>query len=176
MINEIERLTCGTPSQPAVPPESEVLWTVFERDFRSAFTNSQKQLTAHQKFLKVKMQGNALNEYIAEFKHLRSEASWTTNDIRMITQFQRSLNTRLLKAIVQHVRPRLRTLREWFDATCEQHNIWNKLKATIEDTKSTGPPAPLWHNMTYVRPSNVMDVDTVCYDFSSPSPFRTIPQ
>ena len=70
MIHEIEQLTRGTPSQPAVPPESKVLWTVFKRDFRNAFTDSQKQLTAHQKFLKVKMQGNSLDEYIVEFEHL----------------------------------------------------------------------------------------------------------
>jgi hypothetical protein len=43
MINEIERLTCSTASQPTISPKSEVLWTVFERDFRHAFTNSQKQ-------------------------------------------------------------------------------------------------------------------------------------
>ena len=103
MINEIERLTCGTASQPTISPKSKVLWTVFERDFRCAFTNSQKQLTAHQKFLKVKMQGNTLDEYITEFKHLQSEAGWTTNDIGTITQFRRGLNTGLLKAIVQHI-------------------------------------------------------------------------
>jgi hypothetical protein len=43
----------------------------------------------------------------------------------------------------------------------EQHNIWNKLKAAIEDAKSTGPPAPLQRNTTYMRPSNTMDVDAV---------------
>ena len=164
MINEVERLTHGTASQPAIPPESEVLWTVFERDFRNTFTDSQKQLTAHQKFLKVKMQGNSLDEYIAEFEHLRSEAGWTINDISTITQFWHGLNTGLLKAIVQHVWPRLRMLREWFDAACEQHDIWNELKATIEDAKSTGPPAPPWHNTTYVRPLNAMDIDAVCVD------------
>ena len=100
MINEIERLTRGAPNRPAIPLEDEVLWTLFERDFRNAFTDSQKQLSAHQKFLKVKMQGNALDEFIAEFEHLRSEAGWSSNDIGTITQFQRGLNTGLLKAIV----------------------------------------------------------------------------
>ena len=55
-------------------------------------------------------------------------------------------------------------LRDWFDAACEQHNIWNELKAAIEDTKSTGPPAPLRCNTTYTRPSNVMDVNAVRVD------------
>ena len=164
MINEIERLTHGTPSQPPVPPKSEVLWTVFERDFRNVFTDSQKQLTAHQKFLKVKMQGNSLDEYIAEFKHLQSEAGWTTNDIGMIMQFWCGLNTRLLKAIVQHVRPCPCTLHEWFDAMRKQHDIWNELKAAIEDAKSTSPPAPPRCNTMYARPSNAMDVDAVRVD------------
>ena len=164
MVNEIECLTCGAPNRPAIPPEDKILWTLFERDFRNAFTDSQKQLTAHQKFLKVKMQGNALDEFIAEFEHLRSEAGWSSNDIGTITQFRCGLNTGLLKAIVQHVRPRPRTLHDWFDAAREQHNIWNELKATIEDTKSTGLPAPPRHNTTYTRPSNVMDVDAVRVD------------
>ena len=166
MVNKIERLMHRVPNRMAIPPEDEVLWTIFERDFRNAFTDSQKQLTAHQKFLKVKMQGNALDEFIAEFEHLRSKAGWTSNNIGTITQFQCSLNTGLLKAIVQHVHPHLCTLCEWFNATREQHDIWNKLKAAIEDAKSTGPPAPLWRNMTYTRLSNAMDIDVVCYDFS----------
>ena len=74
MVNEIERLTRGAPNHPAILPEDEFLWAVFKRDFRNAFTDSQKQLTAHQKFLKVKMQGNALDEFIIEFEHLHSEA------------------------------------------------------------------------------------------------------
>ena len=142
MVNEIKCLTRRVPNHPAIPPEDEVLWAVFKRDFRNAFTNSQKQLTAHQKFLKVKMQGNALDEFIAEFEHLRSEARWTSNNISTITQFRRGLNMGLLKAIVQHIRPHPRTLCEWFDAVCKQHNIWNELKAAIEDAKSTSPPAP----------------------------------
>jgi hypothetical protein len=118
-------------------------------------------LTTHQKFLKVKMQGNALDEFIAEFEHLRSEARWSSNDIGTITQFWCSLNTGLLKAIVQHVCPRPHTLRDWFDAAREQHNIWNELKAAIKDAKSTGLPAPPRRNTTYARSSNAMDVDAV---------------
>ena len=71
---------------------------------------------------------------------------------------------KLLKAIVQHIRPCPHTLHEWFDATREQHNIWNKLKAIIEDAKSTSLPAPPRCNTTYARPSNAMDVDAVRVD------------
>ena len=164
IVNEVERLTCGVPNRPAIPPKDEILWTLFKRDFKNTFTNSQKQLTAHQKFLKVKMQGNALDEFIMEFEHLCSEAGWSANDIGTITQFWRGLNMGLLKAIVQHVCPHLRTLCEWFDVAHEQHDIWNELKATIEDAKSTSPPAPLRCNMTYMRPLNAMDVNVVCVD------------
>ena len=70
----------------------------------------------------------------------------------------------MLKAIVQHVCPRPRTLCDWFDAAREQHDIWNELKAAIEDAKSTGPPALPQCNTTYTRPSNAMDVDAVHVD------------
>ena len=46
----------------------------------------------------------------------------------------------------------------------EQHNIWNELKAAIEDTKSTSLPALPQRNMTYARPSNTMDVNAVHVD------------
>jgi hypothetical protein len=133
MVKEIERLTTGSQNRAAMLPMDEDLWHIFEWDFRSAFTDSQKQLTAHQKFLKVKMAGNSLDKYIAEFEHLRSKAGWSSNNIGTITQFCHGLNTGLLKAIVQHVRPCPRTLREWFEAVHEQHDIWNELKAAIED-------------------------------------------
>ena len=164
MVNEIERLTRGAPNRPAIPLEDEILWMLFKRDFKNMFTDSQKQLTAHQKFLKVKMQGNALDEFIAKFEHLCSEAGWSSNNIGTITQFWCGLNTGLLKAIVQHICLHPRMLRDWFDATCEQHDIWNELKAAIEDAKGTGPPAPPQRNTTYTRPSNAMDVDAVRVD------------
>ena len=164
MVNEIKCLMHGAPNRMAIPPKDEVLWNLFERDFRNAFTDSQEQLTAHQKFLKVKMQGNALDKFIAEFEHLRSEARWTSNDIGTIMQFWRGLNTGLLKAIAQHVCPCPHMLCEWFDAVREQHNIWSELKAAIEDAKSTGPPTRPRRNTMYARPLNVMDVDAVHVD------------
>jgi hypothetical protein len=57
MVNEIERLTCGAPNHPAIPPEDEILWTLFERDFRNAFTDSQKQLTCYAQVLSVVVVG-----------------------------------------------------------------------------------------------------------------------
>ena len=66
--------------------------------------------------------------------------------------------------ILQHVCLHLRTLCKWFNAMCEQHDIWNELKAAIEDAKLTGLPALLQCNTTYARPSNAMDVDAVHVD------------
>jgi hypothetical protein len=100
MVKEIERLTTRLQNRAAMSPTDEDLWHIFKWDFRSAFTDSQKQLMVHQKFLKVKMAGNSLDEYIAEFEHLRSKARWSSNDIGTIMQFCHSLNTGLLKAIV----------------------------------------------------------------------------
>jgi hypothetical protein len=49
--------------------------------------------------------GTNLDEYIAEFEHLHSEAGWGANDVGTITQFRRGLNAGLHKAIILHVRP-----------------------------------------------------------------------
>ena len=41
MVNEIERLTRRAPNRPAIPPEHEILWNLFERDFRNALLRLQ---------------------------------------------------------------------------------------------------------------------------------------
>ena len=57
MVKKIDRLTTGAPNRAAIQLEDKLLWQIFNGDFRNVFTNSQKQLSAHQKFLKVKCKG-----------------------------------------------------------------------------------------------------------------------
>ena len=71
ILREMQRLTSRNH---ALAPDNEILWQVFERDFRSAFTDRNKKMNAYQKFLEVKMKGDELEDFIAEFEHLRVEA------------------------------------------------------------------------------------------------------
>ena len=64
----------------ALTLDNEILWQVFERNFRSMFTDRNKKTNAHQKFLEVKMKGDELEDFIAEFKHLRVKAEWVVDN------------------------------------------------------------------------------------------------
>ena len=53
-----------------IDPGDERLWATFVHDFKSAFTNTTKVQNAHHKLMNIKMKGDALDDYIAEFQHL----------------------------------------------------------------------------------------------------------
>ena len=45
-------------------------------------------MNAHQKFLQIKMKGDELEDYIAEFEHLWVEAKWAADNYGAINQFR----------------------------------------------------------------------------------------
>jgi Retrotransposon gag protein len=137
-LKEIFRLTTG-PHR--VIPEDEHLWRFFEREFRTAFTDTTRKQTAHQKFLDCRMKGDDLDNYLAEFDHWRSEAEWGENDVGTITQFRRGLKDGLHKAILQQTNPRPVSLREWVNAARDQHELWAEIKANLGGYRAKDPAA-----------------------------------
>ena len=81
ILREMQRLTSGNR---ALALDNEILWQIFERDFRSTFMDRNKKMNAHQKFLKVKMKGDELEDFIAEFEHLWAEAEWAADNMGAI--------------------------------------------------------------------------------------------
>ena len=132
ILREMQRLTSGNR---ALAPDNEILWQVFERDFRSAFTDRNKKTNAHQKFLEVKMKGDELEDFIAEFEHLRVEAEWAADDMGAINQFRKGLKPALHRAILERTTQRPSTLREWMDAARVQHDLWVEIKACLQQDR-----------------------------------------
>jgi Retrotransposon gag protein len=56
--------------------EDNSLWDDFEADFRAAFTDTDACLTALQKFQELRMTGDDLDTYTAEFERLRETAGY----------------------------------------------------------------------------------------------------
>jgi Retrotransposon gag protein len=137
-LKEVWRITTG--NNP-IQAEDEYLWRLFEREFKSAFTDTTKKQTAHQKFLECRMKGDDLDNYLAEFEHWRSEAEWGENEVGTITQFRRGLRDGLHKAILEKTVPRPVSLREWVNAARDQHELWAEIKASVGSYRAKDPTA-----------------------------------
>jgi hypothetical protein len=90
-----------------------------------------KVQNAHQKLMHIKMKGDALDEYIAEFQTLRAKASWGSNDTGTIMLFKQGLMPGLHCAVLEKTSIQLTSLAGWANATQEQHALWAKVKASI---------------------------------------------
>ena len=60
-----------------------------------------KVQNAHQKLMHVKMKGDALDDYIAKFQHLRALAGWGEDDTGTLMLFKQGLTPGLHKAILE---------------------------------------------------------------------------
>jgi Retrotransposon gag protein len=80
---------------------NEVLWRLFEKEFKLAFIDIEKEQNAHQQLLSLRMKGEDLDQYIAEFEWLCDTAGWEWNTKGTITQFQHSLKDGLHHAILE---------------------------------------------------------------------------
>jgi hypothetical protein len=140
VLNEIDRLQQGPR---ALADTDEQLWETFEREFRSAFTDTTKKANAHQKLLQCKMKGDDLDTYVAEFEHWRALAGWGPDDVGTITQFRRGLRDPLHRAILEKTTPRPTTMRGWQDAARTQHELWAEIKSSMSNFQAGAPASNL---------------------------------
>jgi hypothetical protein len=132
-----------------VRPQDERLWTMFKQTFQMSFTDTTKKQNVHQRLLALKMKQDALDDYIAEFKHLCAEAGWGRNDASTLMIFKQGLTKGLHKAVFEKVQPRPTTLTEWENAARTQHALWAEVKASMDGyaPKISAPEAQKWHNV-----------------------------
>ena len=105
----------------------EYNWKEFERAFKDAFTNTNEKAKAYQELTCLK-QGDNLDTFVTEFKHLVSLAKVDKDSHGVIELFKGELKGRLAKAIITSqgfdpLNP-WSTLDEWIKAAHEQHIKW----------------------------------------------------
>ena len=132
-----------------IDPGDERLWATFVRDFENAFTDTTKVQNAHHKLMNIKMKGDALDDYIAEFQHLRQAVGWGTNDAGTLMLFKQGLVPGLHKAILEKTVPRPNTLDGWANAARTQHALWAEIKASLQGagTKPSQNEGQRWHTV-----------------------------
>ena len=99
-----------------INPHDERLWATFTHAFQQSFTDTTKVQNAHQKLMHVKMKGDVLDDYIAEFQHLHALAGWGKDDAGTLMLFKQELTPGLHKAILEKTPVRPTTLNGWAEA------------------------------------------------------------
>ena len=105
----------------------EIHWREFEVAFKDAFTNTNEKAEVYQELMRLK-QGDSLDTFITEFKHLVGIAKVDKDSHGVIELFKGGLKSGLAKAIITsqgfdplNLWP---TLAEWIKAAHEQHIKW----------------------------------------------------
>ena len=98
----------------------------------------------------VKMKGDALDDYIAEFQHLRALAGWGEDDAGTLMLFKQGLTPGLHKAILEKTPVQPTTLNGWAEAARKQHALWAEVKASLGGAtynKPAGTEGQRWRNV-----------------------------
>ena len=84
---------------------NEALWTEFEVDFQSAFTDTTKEQDAYNKLMALRMQGNDVDSYIASFNNLVKHSGWSLTDRGALEKFKHGLPQRIALCIMYRDMP-----------------------------------------------------------------------
>jgi len=105
----------------------EAHWTIFEREFKDAFTNTNAKAEAYQQLTRLK-HGDNLDTFIAQFKKLIEEAGVDQDSHGVIELFKNGLKPGLTQAIIgsQHFNPinPWDVLDRWIQEALAQHIKW----------------------------------------------------
>jgi hypothetical protein len=108
----------------------EQLWTLFEDEFKQAFTNTHKAQDALRDLQNLKHK-DTLDNYVVEFKRTARDAGVPLNDIGTIELFKRGLKKGLYEAIIDSdaYDPQATipwNLERWIKEATKQHGKWKE--------------------------------------------------
>ena len=81
------------------------IWQVIEAEFKKAFINYMAREKAHDNLWKLKLQGGNVDQYVADFQFLASQAEININDPAAIRLFQLGLPIPLAEACIDLKKP-----------------------------------------------------------------------
>jgi hypothetical protein len=128
---------------------------MFRQTFQMSFTDTTKKQSAHQRLLALKMKQDTLDNYIAEFEHLCTEAGWGRDDAGTLMIFKQGLTKGLHKAVLEKTLTCPTTLTAWENAAQDQHTLWAEVKASMKGyrPKITPIEGQKWRNVL-TKPRN----------------------
>jgi hypothetical protein len=125
---QIDQLEDNLVNQCGGDEDDEDLWQEFEKEFKRAFISSTAKETAYVKLQALKMKGDQLDEYIAEFVTLIGELGWDYNSEMSCHKFREGLPTPLARNVIT-MQGMLETLTQWVKFAQKYHSRWAMTKA-----------------------------------------------
>jgi hypothetical protein len=108
--------------------DDEDLWREFEKEFKRAFISSTAKETAYIKLQALKMKGDQLDEYTADFVTLIGELGWDYDSEMSCHKFREGLPTPLARNIIT-MQGMPETLTQWVKFTQKYHSRWAMTRA-----------------------------------------------
>ena len=102
------------------------IWQVIEAKFKKAFIDYMAREKAHDDLWKLKMQGGNIDQYVADFQFLASQAEINVNDPAAIRLFQLGLPIPLAEACIDLEKPV--NFEQWTLAAQAQQRGWIQKK------------------------------------------------
>lgn len=147
-------------------PADEFLWRTFEKDFKSAYTNTTEKQDAYVKLKHLQMTGDDLDSYTAEHEELVRLAEWDLDGDGSVEAFHNGLKNGLKLAILK--RDDLpTTLEEWRTAAKKEQTKWALIKSAGVLKGGNNGRQDKWKNALRGKSSpkqrdpDAMDVDNV---------------
>jgi hypothetical protein len=103
--------------------DDEDLWIEFKKRFKRAYISSTAKKNAYVKLQSLKMKGDQLDEYIADFSTLIGELGWDHNSEISCHNFQEGLPVLLACDIIK-MEGIPETLTGWIRLVQKYHSCW----------------------------------------------------
>jgi hypothetical protein len=148
--------------------DQEILWTEFRTALTSGFTNTTEKQQAVTSLRELKMKGDDLDAYVAQFRGLVRKAGYQLDQPGTMDLFARGLKRQVLSSILTKRNQVPTTFQEWVDAAIDEEQKF----ATLVSYTSAAPwsrwTPPARSNKPYFKPTQPrnnqvvpMDVDVI---------------
>ncbi len=140
-----------------VPHAEENLWATIKTRFHQAYTDTAEKQKAQHNIRDLKMKGNDLDGFIAQFATTAKKAGYNLNSEATLDVFQRALPFKLVANCVKF--DHLVTWNDWtrLAQTHQQEYIFLKERVRGNDHRG-GATKPQWRNVLNNRNPNAMDI------------------
>jgi hypothetical protein len=159
----------------------EDIWDDFEKEFRSAYTNTTEKQDTYVKLKDLHMTAGDLDQYISDHKNLAFLAKWPEEDHSAIETFIEGLSPGLRLAILK--RDNVPTMyKEWKKAAKKEHAKWALIKSSglLRSGKTTSRQ-DRWKatlskggGQTKTKDSDTMDINNVRLNPLTPEERKTL--
>jgi hypothetical protein len=149
--------------------DDEELWREFEKEFKRAFISSTAKETAYVKLQALKMKGDQLDEYTADFVTLIGELGWDYDSEMSCHKFREGLPTPLARNIIT-MQGMPETLTQWIKFAQKYHSRWAMTRALGYQGKKDGQGRFKPRFNPHKEKKKEQDPDAMDVDFTQMTP------